>query len=112
MGFKHLFSQLGQYDKYIHASIWAVLTFLLWRATLHFRYKSNCQHVFFIVAICTFLGSVDELHQYFVPHRTSSLFDLAADCTGVVIALILIHLFRRKKSTPYYLPHAQALPET
>jgi len=110
MGFSHTFTKLGHYDKYIHASIWAVLTFLLWRATLNFRYKSKRQHVFFIVAICAFLGSIDELHQYFVPQRTSSVLDLAADCTGVVITLVLIHLFYNRKSMSYY--SAQALPET
>jgi len=47
------------------------------------------------------LGLLDELHQHFVPGRTSALDDVAADAAGI-IAGILVYLYweKRRKRPP------------
>ncbi len=41
-----------------------------------------------VVLFCLFYGVTDEFHQSFVPGRSSDLFDVAADATGGLLAVI------------------------
>lgn len=52
--------------------------------------------------LCTFVYAMsDEFHQNFVPGRHASLIDVTIDCTGALIALVLLHIIlkiRRKRN--------------
>lgn len=39
----------------------------------------------------------DEIHQYFVPGRTSSVFDILYDMIGFLIAIVLSELIKKRK---------------
>lgn len=44
----------------------------------------------------TFYGVTDEIHQLFVPGRSSSVFDIMADALGVLIAVLLMPTLMRQ----------------
>jgi len=53
--------------------------------------------VYFVVVVTGFLyGVTDEIHQFFVPHRTFSVVDLAADFAGVAVACLVHDHYRRR----------------
>jgi hypothetical protein len=92
----------GLEDKIYHFGEYALLSIFLYVALLSYRSQSIRSKIHFIAAViaCLFAGS-DELHQYFVPGRESTIGDLAADCLGAVAAQIAIWYYlkiRRQKS--------------
>ncbi|MDI6798591.1 MAG: VanZ family protein [Candidatus Aenigmarchaeota archaeon] len=74
-----------------HVAEYSVLGFLLFNAT---------RNILFSVSISSIYGLGDEVHQYFVPFRSFSIFDLIADvigsCLGVVFFLISRDLISKK----------------
>lgn len=42
-------------------------------------------------------GATDEIHQYFVPNRSSEVQDWLADVVGIIIALLVIRYFLSKR---------------
>lgn len=47
------------------------------------------------------LGFLDELHQLFVPGRTSALDDVVADAAGIIAGILAyMYLAKRKRRTP------------
>jgi VanZ family protein len=75
-------------DLLLHAIAYGGLAFLAWIGTS----KTRLPEVAFVMA--TFYGASDELHQSFVPGRSPSLLDLAADALGA--ALVVGVLCRRR----------------
>ncbi len=73
------------WDKLAHVVLYAVLGVLILRA-LGFRRAAFGLAIIFSVAY----GLFDELHQVFVPGRTPSLADLAADAVGSTIGVMLL----------------------
>ena len=59
--------------------------------------------------VCVMLGAADEGHQYFLPDRSCSLWDLKLDAAGAVTAFILIAGARRLRAKPE--PQAASVPE-
>lgn len=55
--------------------------------------------------VCIIYGATDEIHQYFVPNRSSEVQDWIADIAGILLMLLIIKyffsnrfkLFRREK---------------
>lgn len=47
--------------------------------------------------ICIIYGATDEVHQYFVPNRSSEIQDWIADAAGVLIMLLLIRYYMKNK---------------
>lgn len=47
--------------------------------------------------ICILYGASDEIHQYFVPNRSSEFQDWAADAAGIIIACLIINYFLKKR---------------
>src|SRR3954470_15853016 len=78
-------SGLGMIDligrKIIHASEYALLTFLWWRAL---------RNIPLAAAIAIGYAATDEFHQRFVQGRHGTPVDIAIDTLGVAIAAVLI----------------------
>lgn len=85
-------------DKAIHLIEFAILGFLLsfgCFSSLKYRLKVKAYLTFFSG---TLLGALDELHQYFIPSRSTEILDWMADVLGVLLGLLIfISLFRRAK---------------
>jgi VanZ family protein len=43
-----------------------------------------------VVLLCAVVATVDEVHQHFVPSRTSSPYDVLLDTTGAAVAMLLL----------------------
>jgi VanZ family protein len=76
--------------------ILALLWFRAWRGTQLGWSAPWARRAF---ALCLAVAAVDEFHQGFVPTRTSSPRDVAIDCVGVLIALLMIR-WRTFRSRP------------
>jgi VanZ family protein len=82
-----LFEKLG--DKLLHGMEYAVLAVLCYRA---FRRAAGARAAGYAVVLATvaasFYGASDEVHQAFVPFRTSTWSDWLADTVGSVIGAV------------------------
>ena len=73
-------------DKVLHFIEYAILAFLVIKALCSL--ESDKKVIFLriaTVAIVVFYGFTDELHQYFVPQRDMSIFDLLTDGLGALV---------------------------
>ena len=81
---------LFSYDKFGHALLYAVFGFLLARACKNHPDQRVKNSFRLAAVICAILyGITDEIHQYFVPERTMSFFDLAADAIGAFLGQLI-----------------------
>lgn len=90
-----------RFDKIAHLFEFSLLGFFLsfgYFKTL--TLPSGAKSILALITGLT-LGLLDELHQLFVPGRTSALWDVAADGAGVAIGiLVYMYLAKRKKRSP------------
>ena len=84
--------------KAAHLTEYAILASLLWRAFRNLADKS-WQRAALTFSCATLFAFTDEFHQSFVPSRTSSLGDVAIDCTGALIGIALCQ-FTRARAKP------------
>jgi VanZ family protein len=78
-------------DKHFHFASYAVLATLLVRALASARLRNITGRVAIgAIILATLYGVTDEIHQMFVPGRTSALDDLAADALGAAAAAGLL----------------------
>ncbi len=84
-------------DKLIHMLIFGFLAVLILisfeNATSSFLYH-NAR--FLAIGITVLYGALDEIHQYYVPGRSASVWDWTADIAGAFILLFLFRLLRRR----------------
>ncbi len=77
-------------DKVVHMAIYAILCALLHRA---FRMQPNARlasmSLFLALGVTLLYGISDEVHQYFVPERSSDIFDVLADLSGGFIYIVV-----------------------
>lgn len=98
-GDKNALPDLPGLDKIAHMTAYGVLG-----ATVLFAFgrkiskKGAGREIVFTVVICLLYGLLDEYHQSFIPGRTASGYDLAADCMGAIVACLL-WVRSRKKDT-------------
>lgn len=88
---------VAEFDKLIHFIEYAIFGIFLMLAFTNMRSVKVVRSaivISLIVGIC--YAGTDEIHQWFVPGRNSSIFDFIADAVGVVIGVIL---YNRIKST-------------
>jgi VanZ family protein len=70
-------------DKLLHGAAYAVLGgLIIWAATRGRWWRATARLVLAAALACVIYGVTDELHQAFVPARTPSAGDLAADALG------------------------------
>lgn len=72
-----------------HIIEYAILSILLFRALINSKNSSFRENAIYLSIIIAILyGITDEIHQYFVPGRVSSFFDIMANSLGSGIILI------------------------
>ena len=81
------------FDKGVHLFEFAFLGFLL-----SFGYFMSLKSSLMVKAGLTFasgilLGTLDELHQYFVPLRSTEVLDVLADAIGILMGLFVYFYF-------------------
>jgi VanZ family protein len=86
--------------KSAHFTVYGVLSwlaFLAWRITVPAPRRWTFTWSGLALAVTFFTGSLDELHQSFIPSRTASVRDVMLDLTGALFfqAVIAIFLTRR-----------------
>jgi VanZ family protein len=92
----NLNSGLGWIDhvgrKFVHASEYALLCFLWWRALRTVLAHPAALYAAFAIAVG--YAATDEFHQGFVAGRHSTWVDVVIDSLGAGIAVLLIHRAR------------------
>ena len=81
-------------DKVLHFFAYAVLGVLFYRAYGTLRVKSDPRMLILISMVSAFLyGVSDEIHQYLVPFRDASIWDVVANTLGAVCGVYLYHMW-------------------
>ena len=75
-------------DKLFHLGVYAMLGFLVARALGYYGWARRFVMVLSVL-ICFLYALSDEFHQSFVPDRTSSFMDVAADTVGACIGIVI-----------------------
>jgi len=84
-------------DKGIHVAEYGVLGWLCAAASARtWRSASMWRSAVFAVLISVLWGLSDEIHQAFVPGRSSELADLLADLVGSIAGVTAWHLFSNR----------------
>jgi VanZ family protein len=82
-----------QPDKLVHLILYTGFGILLYYTLKNSPNSTLRNHaLLFAIIIGTVYGASDEFHQSFVPGRTASFWDLAADSTGVIMAQAVIFI--------------------
>lgn len=85
-------------DKIYHFIEYGIFSFLLFLAFFTSGKEFLKKHVFLLsVLIGTAYGLSDEIHQKFVPGRSSEFLDFVADSLGIVLVQIGIWFYLKKK---------------
>ncbi len=84
------------FDKAAHAVSYGVLAWLLLRAFGQHHPRSVGLRALCVV-LAVLYGASDEYHQAFVPGRSASLADLAADVVGATVAMLLLAWLERRR---------------
>ena len=89
-------------DKVFHFFEYFLFAALLWRAlrSRHFQ-KRKIQRALVVLLIGAAYAASDEIHQLFVPGRTSSVFDWIADVAGIVGMLTLMLIAVKWRGTAF-----------
>jgi len=84
------------FDKIIHAGIYLIATILIYLSIREYRPFDTGKIAWLTFAITLLYGLSDEIHQYFVPGRHSSIWDFVADTAGITIGILIVHVVRKK----------------
>jgi VanZ family protein len=81
-------------DKVLHFLAYAVMGVLFYRAYQTLRLKDNLKMLILLSVVSASLyGISDEIHQYFVPFRDASIFDVIANILGAICGVYLYSLW-------------------
>ena len=88
-------------DKVAHTIAFAIFGVLCLRALHRGLTPLRWAPTVGAVTLTILYGALDELHQAFVPGRSSSVWDLAADAVGALLAIVLVAAWvRLRPGTP------------
>jgi VanZ family protein len=86
-------------DKLYHFGEYFVFSLLIHVALRYYSQARIRDNIYVIGAIISVVFAVsDEIHQYFVPGRESSLLDLLADTLGAVLAQFVLWRFFKSRN--------------
>ncbi len=86
-------------DKLAHAFVFGLLSFLTARA-LFYQYRIPAwqkNYIWLAILLTILYGISDEIHQYFVPGRSSEFYDVVADAIGACFGVMAFHFRARLK---------------
>jgi VanZ family protein len=83
-------------DKVIHAGFYGVLAAWL----LYGAGGPTSRRAYLAAVVASLYGVTDELHQHFVPGRTTDVFDWLADTVGAALCVALWRAYKRRRSVP------------
>jgi len=85
-------------DKFLHIGEYAILGILVKNILQrYFPDQGNNRLRILTVMLSTLYGISDELHQYFIPFRDASIFDVGADGIGSYLGVSLYSIVKREK---------------
>jgi VanZ family protein len=86
-------------DKLFHAIEYAILGFLLRRALVFQANQLIREHAGWLTILIGATYAVsDEIHQFFVPGRSSDIGDVAADIVGILIITLIYFIGKQFKN--------------
>lgn len=85
-------------DKLVHATIYGLLAVLLLRSMESRDGAWSNRQLAAAIALASLYGVSDEVHQYFVPGRTSDVLDWCADTVGAFVAVAMTAFWTRRAS--------------
>lgn len=77
--------------KIAHLTLYTMGGFLIYNFIYRFRFNKNKKIVLSLI-IGVLYAMTDEIHQYFVPGRSSKVFDVLIDSTGIILGIIIFIL--------------------
>ncbi len=91
--------ELFSFDKLVHAGVFGLLAALGYLSFINLNPESTFTRSPYVwsAVVCILYGASDEIHQYFVPNRSSEVLDWVADVIGILIMLLVIRYFLSKR---------------
>ncbi|KXK49697.1 MAG: VanZ like family protein [Chlorobi bacterium OLB5] len=91
--------EIISFDKVVHMGVFGVLAGLCYISLLNIHSRNILTNNIYLSAgiLSIIYGATDEIHQYFVPNRSSEVQDWLADVVGIIIALLVIRYFLSKR---------------
>ncbi len=83
-------------DKIVHFIIYGLTAIFLFKYFINIKKIESIRAIFLSIIISTAYGTAVEFLQYFVPHRSFSLEDIAANTSGAFIFSIVYAKLRRR----------------
>ncbi|MCC6864916.1 MAG: VanZ family protein [Ignavibacteria bacterium] len=86
-------------DKVIHMGVFGLLVMLCYISFINLKHQNTFKSspLLWSAVLTIIYGASDEIHQYFVPNRSSEVLDWMADILGIIIMLLLIKYYLSKK---------------
>lgn len=85
-----------QADKAVHAAFFAVQSLLIWQALFFGHRRRPLVSALLAGVVASLYGSLDELHQWYVPWRQVDVRDWLSDTLGACVVLLHPLLARRR----------------
>ena len=82
-------------DKLVHVTMYAVLAWLSARALA----LPSTRGALIVVASVAAFGVLDELHQHFIPGRSTDVSDLVADIVGACVGVLAFLAAHRRRES-------------
>lgn len=91
--------EIISFDKVVHMGVFGVLAGLCYISLLNIHSRNILTNNIYLSAgiLSIIYGATDEIHQYFVPNRSSEVQDWLADVVGIIIASLVIRYFLSKR---------------
>ena len=97
---------MKNFDKIMHFSAYGCLSLLICTLCLEIKPMSYIPVISAPLFVAALVGSGEEFYQMYVPGRQASIFDLLADISGAIMAILFVNMmikisprFRRKSSS-------------
>ncbi|MEJ1383914.1 MAG: VanZ family protein [Candidatus Sedimenticola sp. (ex Thyasira tokunagai)] len=86
----------GEIKNLLHLPIFGLFALLLWLGIKH-HFQNIAWAFVAVLSLTAAFGTLDEWHQSFIPGRTASIEDIAADLVGGMIALSVALYWQKHK---------------